>query len=258
MRISLQWLSEWLEGPAPAPRDLAARLTMAGLEIEGIEAAAPPLPGVVVGEIVERNKHPNADTLSVCQVNTGTETVQIVCGAPNARAGMKAPLAVVGARLPGGMEIKKAKLRGVESFGMLCSARELGLSEESSGLLDLPAELATGAPIVEALRLDDTILEVNLTPNRGDCMSVLGVAREVAALTGTKLTGPVLAPVLAASQHVFVHAWASPHHAGLPELLRAMIGGDFLATVQVNAVASVISMNRIKSRSGGARPPEGT
>jgi len=203
MRISLQWLSEWLEGPAPAPRDLAARLTMAGLEIEGIEAAAPPLPGVVVGEIVERNKHPNADTLSVCQVKTGTETVQIVCGAPNARAGMKAPLAVVGARLPGGMEIKKAKLRGVESFGMLCSARELGLSEESSGLLELPAELATGAPIVEALRLDDTILEVNLTPNRGDCMSVLGVAREVAALTGTKLTGPVLAPVLAASDEAF-------------------------------------------------------
>ena len=118
--------------------------------------------------------------------------MQIVCGAPNARAGMKAPLATIGAKLPGGLEIKKAKLRGVESFGMLCSARELGLSEEASGLLELPQELQTGAPLVEALGLDDTILEVNLTPNRGDCMSVLGVAREVAALTGQPLTGPAL------------------------------------------------------------------
>ena len=176
MRISLQWLSEWIGGPLPAPKDLAARLTMAGLEIEGVEAAAPPLPGVIVGEIVERVKHPNADTLSVCQVNTGTETVQIVCGAPNARAGMKAPLATVGAKLPGGLEIKKAKLRGVESCGMLCSGRELGLSEESSGLLELPAETPTGAALIDALGLDDTILEVNLTPNRGDCMSVLGIA----------------------------------------------------------------------------------
>src|SRR5512139_163843 len=120
MRISLQWLSEWIGGPLPAPKDLAARLTMAGLEIEGIEAAAPPLPGVIVAEILERVPHPNADTLGVCQVNTGNGTVQIVCGAPNARAGMKAPLATVGAELPGGMKIKQAKLRGVDSMGMLC------------------------------------------------------------------------------------------------------------------------------------------
>src|SRR5512137_2448331 len=154
MRISLQWLSEWLGGTLPAPKDLAARLTMAGLEIEGIEAAAPPLPGVIVGHVVERVKHPNADTLSVCTVDTGTEKVQVVCGAPNARAGMKAPLAMIGAKLPGGLEIRKAKLRGVESSGMLCSARELGLSDESSGLFELPAALQTGAPLVEALHLD--------------------------------------------------------------------------------------------------------
>ncbi|HET9694670.1 MAG TPA: phenylalanine--tRNA ligase subunit beta [Steroidobacteraceae bacterium] len=203
MRISLQWLSEWLGGAAPAPRDLAARLTMAGLEIEGIEAAAPPLPGVIVGEIVECRKHPNADTLSVCAVDTGQERVQVVCGAPNARAGMKAPLAPVGTRLPGGLEISKARLRGVDSFGMLCSARELGLSEESSGLLELPLELQTGAPLAEALGLDDTVLEVNLTPNRGDCMSVLGVAREVATLTGTSLTGPTLEPFPAGSRDAF-------------------------------------------------------
>jgi phenylalanyl-tRNA synthetase beta chain len=203
MRISLQWLSEWIGGPLPAPKDLAARLTMAGLEIEGIEAAAPPLPGVIVGRIVERVKHPNADTLSVCQVDTGTATVQIVCGAPNARAGLKAPLAVVGAKLPGGMEIRQAKLRGVESHGMLCSARELGLAEDASGLLELPADLEVGAALVDALGLDDTILEVNLTPNRGDCMSVLGVAREVAALTGAPLTGPALPAVPAASTETF-------------------------------------------------------
>jgi len=203
MRISLQWLSEWIGGPLPAPKDLAARLTMAGLEIEGIEAAAPPLPGVIVGEIVERVKHPNADTLSVCQVSTGAEIVQIVCGAPNARVGLKAPLATVGAKLPGGMVIQQARLRGVESFGMLCSARELALSEESNGLLELPVELRTGASLVAALGLDDSILEVNLTPNRGDCMSVLGIAREVAALTGHALTGPTLTAVPAASNERF-------------------------------------------------------
>jgi phenylalanyl-tRNA synthetase beta chain len=203
MRISLQWLSEWIGAPLPAPRDLAARLTMAGLEIEGVTAAAPPLPGVIVGEILECVKHPNADTLSVCQVSTGAATVQIVCGAPNARAGLKAPLATVGATLPGGLQIRQAKLRGVESHGMLCSARELGLAEDTSGLLELPPELATGAALVDALGLDDTILEVNLTPNRGDCMSVLGVAREVAALTGAPLTGPAIDAAPAASAATF-------------------------------------------------------
>src|SRR5512134_3042923 len=192
MRISLQWLSEWLDGALPAPRELASRLTMAGLEIEGVSSAAPPLPGVVVGEVVSREKHPNADTLSLCTVDTGAGRVQVVCGAPNARAGMKAPFAGVGAKLPGGLEIRQARLRGLDSFGMLCSARELGLSDESSGLLELSPELTTGTPLVEALGLDDTILEVNLTPNRGDCMSVLGIAREVATLTGLRLTGPKL------------------------------------------------------------------
>ena len=194
MRISIQWLSEWL-GSAPEPRELASRLTMAGLEVEALEPAAPPLQGVVVGEIIERDKHPDADTLSVCKVNAGTELVQIVCGAPNARAGLKAPLATIGAKLPGGMEIRKAKLRGVESFGMLCSASELGLSEDATGLMELPAGTKAGVSISDALGLDDTILEVNLTPNRGDCMSVQGVAREAALLAGGALFGPACAPV---------------------------------------------------------------
>jgi phenylalanyl-tRNA synthetase beta chain len=202
MRISIQWLGEWL-GSVPEPRELAARLTMAGLEIEAVEPAAPPLPGVVVGEIIEREKHPDADSLSVCKVSTGVEVVQIVCGAPNARAGIKAPLATIGAKLPGGMEIRKAKLRGVESFGMLCSARELGLSEDASGLMELPAEAVTGATLTDALRLDDTVLEVNLTPNRGDCMSVQGVAREAVLLTGAALRGPACAPVRPASGERF-------------------------------------------------------
>ena len=202
MRVSVNWLSDWL-GAAPEPRELAARLTMAGLEVEAIEPAAPSLPGVVVGRIVEREKHPDADSLSICRVDAGGELLQVVCGAPNARAGMKAPLATIGATLPGGMQIRKAKLRGIESHGMLCSARELGLSEEGSGLMELPAELPTGAPLAEALALSDTILEVNLTPNRGDCMGMAGIAREAAVLTGVALSGPALEPVSAQSADRF-------------------------------------------------------
>jgi phenylalanyl-tRNA synthetase beta chain len=202
MRISVNWLNEWLGTPAE-PRDLASRLTMAGLEVEAVEPAAPPLAGIVVGEIVERDKHPNADSLSVCKVSAGGELLQVVCGAPNARAGLKAPFATIGTTMPGGLEIKKAKLRGVESFGMLCSARELGLAEDSSGLMELPAELRPGTPITEALGLDDTLIEINLTPNRGDCMGVLGVARDAAVLTGTTLTGPPLRTVPAQSNERF-------------------------------------------------------
>ena len=198
MRISVNWLNEWLDTPAEA-RDLASRLTMAGLEVEAIERAAPTLAGIVVGEIVERDKHPNADSLSVCKVNAGGELLQVVCGAPNARAGLKAPFATIGTTMPGGMEIGKAKLRGVESFGMLCSARELGLAEDAAGLMELPAELPAGQPITAALDLDDTLIEINLTPNRGDCMGVLGVAREAAVLTGAALTGPTLRAVPAQS-----------------------------------------------------------
>ena len=198
MRISVAWLSDWL-GAVGEPEDLAERLTMAGLEVEAIEPAAPPLEGVVVGEILSCEKHPDADSLSLCSVNAGGETLQIVCGAPNARAGLKVPLATVGARLPGDVVIRKAKLRGMESSGMLCSARELNLSADASGLMELPAEAIAGASLAEALALDDTIIEVALTPNRGDCMSMLGVAREVGALTAQELTGPDLQPRAAES-----------------------------------------------------------
>jgi phenylalanyl-tRNA synthetase beta chain len=217
MKISLQWLQEWVDTGTDVPA-LAHALTMAGLEIEGIERAGPPLSGIVVGEVKSVTKHPDAEKLNVCRVWNGREELQIVCGAPNVRVGMKAPLAVVGARLPNGTEIKAAKLRGVESFGMLCSARELGLSEDTSGLFDLPADLKTGGDLVEALRLDDTLLEVNLTPNRGDAMSVAGVAREVAAARAAKLHPPAMPPVKATIPDAFPvrleAGWGCPKFVG--------------------------------------------
>ena len=202
MRVSIAWLREWLGVDFDA-RDLATRLTMAGLEVEAVEPAAPPFTGIVIGEVLACERHPNADTLSVCQVSNGAEVLQIVCGAPNVRAGMKAPLATIGATLPGGPVIRKATLRGVESFGMLCSARELGLAEDASGLMELPTELGTGASLVEALALDDSVLEINLTPNRGDCMSMLGVAREAAVLTGAPFDGPASVAVPALASDTF-------------------------------------------------------
>jgi phenylalanyl-tRNA synthetase beta chain len=202
MKISLNWLRDWVDTGDDVPA-LAHALTMAGLEIEGVAAAGPSLPGVVVGEVKSVTKHPDAEKLNVCVVSTGTEEFQIVCGAPNVRVGMKAPLATIGAKLPNGTEIKRAKLRGVESAGMLCSARELGINEEASGLYDLPADLKPGQALVSALGLDDTLFEVNLTPNRGDAMSVQGVAREVAAARGKPLHPPALKPVAATITDTF-------------------------------------------------------
>jgi phenylalanyl-tRNA synthetase beta chain len=172
---------------------------MAGFEVEAVEAAAPHFTGVVVARILECSPHPDADKLSVCVVEHGeSATVQVVCGAPNARAGMTAALARVGAKLPGDLAIRKARLRGVESSGMLCSARELGLGEGQEGILELPRELAPGRDLREALALADDILELNLTPNRGDALSLLGVAREVAAISGAPLKKPEVTPVAAA------------------------------------------------------------
>ena len=182
MKISEQWLREWVNPPL-STTELAAQLTMAGLEVEGVEPVAPASAGVVVGEVVSIAPHPNADQLKICQVNVGdTQPLTIVCGASNVRVGMRAPLAIVGAELPNGMVIKQAKLRGVESHGMLCSATELGLSEGASGLLELPADTRIGEDVYEYLRLDDVSIELSLTPNRGDCLSVAGIARELSAL----------------------------------------------------------------------------
>jgi phenylalanyl-tRNA synthetase beta chain len=195
----MQFPESWLRAlvdPAIDTEELAHRLTMAGLEVEDLQPAAPPFSGVVVAHIVDIAPHPNADKLRVCQVDDGSgQMLQIVCGAPNAAAGLKVPLARIGAELPDNIKIGKAKMRGVESAGMLCSARELGLSQDHAGLLELPPESAVGTPLREALDLDDTLFTLKLTPNRADCLSILGVAREVAALTGAPLRTPAADPV---------------------------------------------------------------
>src|SRR6185437_6187615 len=173
---------------------------LAGFELDGLEPAAPEFSGVVVAEILSAERHPQADKLQVCQVSVGSgEPIQIVCGAANARAGLKSALAVVGSKLPGDLNIKAAKLRGVESQGMLASAKELGLAETSSGILELPADAPVGKPLREYLQLDDRVIEVNVTANRGDAMSIVGIAREAAALSGLALTGPKLEAVPAVS-----------------------------------------------------------
>ena len=200
MQFPESWVRDFCNPPINT-QQLADTLTMAGLEVEELQTVAPPFSQVVVGEIVSVEQHPDADRLRVCKVNVGKEhTLSIVCGAPNARAGIKVPCALVGAELPPGEDgkpflIKLGKLRGVESQGMLCSARELKISEDSQGLLELAADAVAGVNIREHLNLDDTLFTLKLTPNLAHCLSVYGVAREVSALTGAPLKQQVFTPV---------------------------------------------------------------
>ena len=181
MKFSEQWLRSWVT-PDVSREDLVARLSMVGLEVDAVQPVAGAFSGVVVGEILSAEQHPDADKLRVCQVSNGAETFQVVCGAPNARVGIKIPFAMIGAELPGDFKIKKAKLRGVESQGMLCSASELQISEDNSGLMELAADAPVGQDIRTYLSLDDASIEIGLTPNRGDCLSLAGLAREVGAM----------------------------------------------------------------------------
>jgi len=196
MKFSEQWLREWVN-PSITTEELSAQITLAGLEVDGIEPVAGEFSGVVVGEVVTKEQHPDADKLSLCQVTDGTETFQVVCGAPNVRAGMKIPFAKVGAVLPGNFKIKKAKLRGVESFGMLCAETELQIGDDSSGLMELAADAPVGTDLRKYLNLDDQIIEVDLTPNRADCLGMAGLAREVAVLNKLSVTEPVIDAVAA-------------------------------------------------------------
>lgn len=188
MKISEQWLREWVAVRLDS-RALAERLTLAGIEVGTITPVATPLDNVVVAEIVSISPHPQADRLRICQVNTGQKsTLTIVCGAANAAVGLKVPAALEGALLPGGTKINRSVIRGVESFGMLCAAAELGLEEVSQGLLLLDAKAKPGTSITEYLHLDDHQFEIELTPNRGDCLSTMGLARELSVLTGARFT----------------------------------------------------------------------
>ncbi|MGH8695855.1 MAG: phenylalanine--tRNA ligase subunit beta [Burkholderiales bacterium] len=202
MQFPESWLRTMVD-PTLTTDELAHLLTMSGVEVETVTPVGPPFSSVVVARVLEVRKHPGADRLTVCKVDAGAgPPLAVVCGAPNVAAGMKAPLALAGAELPG-MTVKATTLRGVESNGMLLSARELGLSEDHSGLLALAADAPVGRPLREYLELDDKVLTLKLTPNRADCLSVLGVAREVAALTGAKLTPPAVKPVPAKSDARF-------------------------------------------------------
>ena len=185
MKFSENWLRTFTN-PLLSSGALADALLMSGVDVETVESAAPPFEGVVVAEVLEVRKHPGADRLTVCRVNAGGAPLDVVCRAPNVRAGIRVPLARVGARLPG-IEIKQAQVRGVESSGMLCSARELGIAMDAAGLLILPADAPVGADVRKYLELDDQIFTVKPTPNRGDCLSIFGIAREVAAITGGAL-----------------------------------------------------------------------
>lgn len=200
MQFSEQWLRDWVN-PDLDSLALAETLTMAGLEVEQMQAVAPPFSQVVVAEIVRAEKHPDADRLQVLEVKVGQQSLQIVCGASNARVGLKAPCALVGAQLPE-FEIKQAKVRGVESFGMMCSAKELGLAAEASGLLELPDDAPVGQDIREYLQLNDQMLTLKLTPNRSDCLSIHGLAREVVALTGATMRMPEIVDVAYAIPHL--------------------------------------------------------
>jgi phenylalanyl-tRNA synthetase beta chain len=203
MKFSEKWLREWVDPPVPT-EGLVEQLTMAGLEVDSVEPAGAVIDGVVVGEVLSVEPHPDADKLRVCQVSAGAdEPLQVVCGAPNVAAGGKYPLAMIGARLPGDFKIKKSKLRGVASHGMLCSARELGLGDAHEGLMVLPDELVTGVVLHEALDLDDTLIEIDLTPNRGDCLGVEGVAREVGTLTRSPVSPVVIEDVEASIDDTF-------------------------------------------------------
>src|SRR5687768_17421155 len=200
MKFPESWLREHVS--VAASRDeLAATLTAIGLEVEGVEPVGAPLEGVVVAQILSAERHPQADRLQVCQVAFGDgNPVQVVCGAPNARAGLKAPLATVGAQLPGGLAIGAAKLRGVESFGMLCSAKELAIDADASGLLELPADAPVGASIARYLGLPDATFELKLTPNRADCFSVRGIAFDAAAALGTQVNALEIAETTVGTQ----------------------------------------------------------
>ena len=244
MRFSEAWLRTYVN-PALTTQELVHQITMAGLEVDSAVPAAAEFAGVVVGEILEVAPHPEADRLKVCRVEAGlAEPLQIVCGAPNARVGLRAPLALEGALLPGGLKIKASKLRGIPSFGMLCSAKELGIDEDASGLMELGEDAPTGTDIRQYLQLEDSLIEVDLTPNRADCLSVEGIAREVALLNGLSITHPASLPLSA------VHDESLPVIIDAPEACPRYLGRLIKG---VNRVAPTPTWMKERLRRSGIR-----
>ena len=241
MKFSEQWLREWVN-PNLGSQELMDQITMAGLEVDGFEPVAGEFTGVVVGEVISAEPHPDADKLRVCQVSDGTNTVQVVCGAPNVRAGLKVPFAVVGAVLPGNFKIKKAKLRGQPSEGMLCSESELALSENHDGLMELPADAPVGQSVADYLKLNDITIDVDLTPNRSDCLSIKGLAREVGVLNSLLVNAPAIEPVEAVHSEVPDIRVEAP--AGCPRYL-----GRVLRNVNLQAETPLWMQEKLR-RSG--------
>lgn len=217
MKISENWLRTWVN-PAIDSDTLSDQLTMLGLEVDELAPVAKPFTGVVVGEVLTVEQHPDADRLRVTTVNIGSgEPLQIVCGAPNVRVGMKAPVATIGAILPGDFKIKKGKLRGVESQGMLCGASEIDLEDKIDGLLELPADAPVGVNIREYLKLDDNVIDISITPNRGDCFSIRGIAREVAVINQLQMNEPEIKSVdatIADEKKVVISTEGAPRYLG--------------------------------------------
>ncbi|MEJ2129828.1 MAG: phenylalanine--tRNA ligase subunit beta [Woeseiaceae bacterium] len=245
MKIVESWLREWVN-PDLDTDALAERLTMAGHEVDSIEVEGAGLDGVVVAEVLDVARHPDADRLSVCRVSTGSgDPVEVVCGAPNVTKGMKSPLATPGVKLPNGIKLKKSKIRGVVSNGMLCSAIELGLGDDSDGIIELPADAPAGTPLAEYLKLPDAVIDLDLTPNRGDCFSVLGIARDVAALTASQMKEPTVNPVPATIDDTH------PVELGAPEGC-PRFAGRVIRNIDLTAKSPVWMTERL--RRAGLRP----
>ena len=222
MKFSEKWLREWVD-PSMDTAELAHRLTMIGHEVDGLETQGEGLSDIVVGGVLEVKKHPDADRLSVCQVDTGAGIQEVVCGAPNVRDGMRGVFAPAGVTLPNGLKLKRAKIRGVVSNGMLCSAAEIGLGDDADGIIELDDAATVGQPLVDYLGLPDTSFDLDLTPNRGDCFSVLGIARDVAALTNSEIKDAAVSPV--PSQIEDTHPVELVHPEGCPRFAARVIRG---------------------------------
>jgi phenylalanyl-tRNA synthetase beta chain len=243
MRFNEAWLREWVN-PDINTEQLAHQLTMAGLEVDAVEPAAPLFSGVVIAEVMATRPHPEADKLTLCEVNAGDGVYPVVCGAANVRPGLRVPFAKIGAELPGDLKIKKAKLRGEESQGMLCGGSELGLEDVLDGLLELPADAPVGEDFRHWLKLDDHCIEIGLTPNRADCLSIRGIAREVSVVTGAAFCAPDILPVPVTANATFPVTVSAP--SACPRYLGRVITG-------VNARAESPLWMREKLRRAGLR-----